>query len=132
MVARGFTLLEMMVVCIVITVLASIAYPSYASYLQKTRRAEGKAALLAAAVQMERYMTERSTYATASLGPSGVYPNHSENGVYTLAFSNLSSTSFVIRANPVGAQVDDICGALTYTDSGVKGVTGVAPVSSCW
>jgi len=130
--ARGFTLLELTVVCIVISVLAAIAYPSYISYVQKTRRAEGKAALLAAAVQMERYMTEHNTYATASLGSTGVYPDHTEHGVYTLALTNLSASSFTLKATPVGAQANDPCGALTYSDAGSKGVTGAIAVGRCW
>jgi|SRR5215471_1638104 len=130
--SRGFTLLEMMIVCILIAVLSSIAYPKYLSYIQKTRRAEGKAALLAAAVQMERYMTERGTYATASLGPSGVYPNHTDNNIYSLALSNQTTSSYTLKATPLGSQVDDPCGSLTYTDAGVKGVTGTTAVSMCW
>ena len=77
-------------------------------------------------------MTERSTYATAALGPGGVYPNRTENGTYALALANLSASTFLLRAIPVGAQVDDLCGTLTYSDLGAKGVTGPTPVSQCW
>ena len=130
--ARGFTLLELMVVCVVVAILASIAYPSYLSYVQKTNRAEGKGALLAAAVQMERYLTERNTYATATLGAGGVYPSTTEHNVYTLTLANLTASTFTLRAAPVGAQVNDPCGTLTFTEAGVKGVTGAMAVNRCW
>lgn len=130
--ARGFTLLELMVVCVVVAILASIAYPSYLSYVQKTRRAEGKGALLAAAVQMERYLTERNTYATATLGAGGVYPNTTEHNVYTLALANLTASTFTLRATPAGPQVGDPCGTLTFTEAGVKGVTGAMALDRCW
>ena len=130
--SRGFTLIEMLVVCVVIAVLASVAYPSYISYVQKTRRAEGKAALLGAAAQMERYLTERNTYATATLGVGGVYPAQSENGAYTLALTAQAASSYTLQATPVGAQASDPCGNLRYTDAGVKSKTGAAPLNLCW
>ena len=130
--ARGFTLLELMVVCAIVAILARVAYPSYLSYVQKTNRAEGKGALLAAAVQMERYLTERNTYATATLGAGGVYPTTTEHSTYTLSLANLTASSYTLRAAPVGAQASDLCGTLTFTEAGVKGVTGTMAVNRCW
>ena len=130
--ARGFTLLELMVVCVIVAILASVAYPGYQSYVQKTRRAEGKAALVAAAVQMERYLTERNTYATATLGAGGVYPTTTEHDVYTLSLANLTASTYTLRAVPVGAQAGDPCGTLTYTDAGVKDRTGTMALDRCW
>ena len=130
--ARGFTLLELMVVCAIVAILARVAYPSYLSYVQKTNRAEGKGALLAAAVQMERYLTERNTYATATLGAGGVYPTTTEHNTYTLSLPSLAASTYTLRATPVGAQASDPCGSLTYTDAGVKGVTGTMAVNRCW
>lgn len=132
--SRGFTLIELMIVCVVIAVLAAIAYPSYLSYVQKTRRAEGKAAVLAAAAQMERYFTERNTYATATLGPAppAVYPNTSERGSYTLALTGLGASTYTLEATPAGPQAGDLCGKLTYTQAGDKGVSGSKPISLCW
>ena len=65
---RGFTLLEVMITCACVAILAAIAYPSYMTSIQKSRRAEAKSALLGASGQMERWFTERGTYATAALG----------------------------------------------------------------
>ena len=101
---RGFTLLELMIVCAVVGILAAIAYPSYVSYIQKTNRAEGKGALLAAAIQMERYLTERNTYATATLGAGGVYPTTTEHNTYTLSLPSVAASTYTLRATPVGAQ----------------------------
>jgi len=130
---RGFTLIELMVVLVIIALLAMIAYPSYISTVQKSRRAEGKSELLAAAVQMQRYFTERSTFATATLGGSGVYRNTTENGHYTLTLSNLAVNTFTLSAAPVGAQSTDPCGTLTYNEQGVKGVTGgTKTAEECW
>jgi type IV pilus assembly protein PilE len=130
---RGFTLIEVMIVCAIVAILAAIALPSYLTSVQKSRRSDAKSALLAAAGQMERYFTERGTYATATLGSSGVYLSTSQYGYYTLSLTNLTATTYTLRATPASLQVGDPCGTFTFTDQGVKGVTGGSkPVSDCW
>ncbi len=131
---RGFTLIELMIVCAIVAILAAIAYPSYINAMQKGRRTDAKSALVGAAGQMERYFTERSTYATATLGTGAgaVYPSTSQNGYYTITISAAGASSYTLRAAPAGIQASDACGAYTYTDQGVKGVTGSLTVVDCW
>jgi type IV pilus assembly protein PilE len=129
----GFSLLELMIVCVVVAILAAIAYPSYQSSVQKSRRAEAKTALLGVASQMERWSTEKSTYATATLGTSGVFANHSENSYYNLSLTNLTATTYTIQAAPTGAQTGDPCGTFTYNEQGIKTVSGGTWTSAqCW
>ncbi len=130
--SRGFTLIELLISCVIVGVLAAIALPSYQKQVQKTRRSDAKSALVGAAGQMERYFTERSTYATATLGSGGVYPAVTQNGYYALSLANLTATTYTVQAAPAGAQVGDSCGTMTYTQQGVKGVTGSLSVSDCW
>ncbi|HEV2040146.1 MAG TPA: type IV pilin protein [Casimicrobiaceae bacterium] len=129
----GFTLLEVMIVCAIVSILAAIAYPSYQSSVQKSRRSEATGALLGVASQMERWSTEKSTYAGATLGTTGVYANHTENSYYDLSLTNLTATTYTIRAAPAGAQAGDPCGTFTYTEQGVKNVTGGTWTrAQCW
>jgi type IV pilus assembly protein PilE len=130
--SRGFSLIEVLVTCVIVGILAAIALPSYQKQIQKTRRSDAKSALIGAAGQMERYFTERSTYATATIGSGGVYAARTENGYYTLSLANLSATTYTLTATPAGAQAGDHCGTMTYTEQGVKGVTGSLPVNECW
>jgi type IV pilus assembly protein PilE len=130
---RGFTIIEVVIVCAIVAILAAIALPSYLSSVQKSRRSDAKSALVGAAGQLERYFTERNTYATATLGSSGVYPSTSLNGYYTITFGSQTATTYSLSATPAGQQVGDPCGTFTYTDQGVKGVSGASkPVSECW
>jgi type IV pilus assembly protein PilE len=130
--SRGFSLIEVLVTCVIVGILAAIALPSYQKQIQKTRRSDAKSALVGAAGQMERYFTERSTYATATLGTGGVYAATTQNGYYTLSLANLSATTYTLSAAPAGAQAGDHCGTMTYTEQGVKGATGSLPVNECW
>ena len=131
--SRGFTLLELMIACAIVAILAAIAYPSYNSSVQKSRRAEATAALLGVASQMERWSTEKGTYATATLGTGGVFANHTENSYYNLSLANLTATTYTVRAAPTGAQTGDPCGTFTYTEQGTKDVTGGSwTKAQCW
>jgi type IV pilus assembly protein PilE len=133
--ARGFSLIEVMIACAIVAILAAIAYPSYVSSVQKSRRAEATAALLAVAAQMERYSTEKGTYATATLGAAApaIFANHTENSYYNLSLSNLASTTYTVSAVPAAIQATDPCGTFTYTESGTKNVSGGSwDKSQCW
>ncbi len=66
--ARGFTLIELMIVVAVIAILAAIAYPSYQDSVRKSRRADAKAALLDLAQFMERNYTTANRYDQNSAG----------------------------------------------------------------
>ncbi len=128
----GFSLIELLIACVILGILTAIALPTYQKQVQKTRRSDAKSALVGAAGQMERYFTERGTYATATLGAGGVYPAITQNNYYTLSLANLTASTYTLRAAPAGAQVGDHCGTMTYTEQGVKGVTGSLAVSDCW
>lgn len=131
--ARGFTLIEMMVTVAIMGILVAVGYPSYLEHLAKGRRADGRAALVELAQRMERYYTERSTYATATLGNSGIYPSTSPQGFYTLSITAKSATAFSIQATPTGSQLHDACGSLGYNQSGDKSTSGgTLPTSACW
>jgi len=132
---RGFTLIELMVTVAIVGIMATIAYPSFTSYTQKSRRADAKAALLAAAQKMEQYRTLSNTYAGATLGgANGIYPNTSDNGYYTLSFSVAPTQAvFTIQAAPQGAQATDACGTFSYDQAGNKLVSGgTQTASACW
>jgi len=129
---RGFTLLDVLITVVIVGVLAGIALPAYQNQVQQSRRSDATSGLLGAADQMERYFTEQGTYATATLGPGGVYPNFTQNSYYTLSFASQTATTYTLQATPAGAQVGDPCGNFTYDYLGNKGTTGSLATSQCW
>lgn len=66
--ARGFTLIEVMIVVVIMTILAAVAYPSYVNYVIRGQRSEAQQWLLDFAQRQEQYFLDRRAYATAGLG----------------------------------------------------------------
>ena len=132
--ARGFTLIELMIAVAVVALLAAVAYPSYKSHLAKGRRADAKQALLELAQTLERFYTERGTYAGAALGSSGVYPAVSIGGYYTMAINSQNADGFTISATPRSSQTGDACAVYQYNQAGEKTVSSAATLTAaqCW
>jgi type IV pilus assembly protein PilE len=133
--SRGFTLIELMIVIVIAAILASIAVPSYRSYVLRTHRVEAKTALLNLAAAQERFYLENNTYAAnavlATAPPAGLgLPATTENGWYTVAIANgANAATFTATATATGAQAADTdCTSFSITALGVKTATS----TKCW
>lgn len=60
---RGFTLLELMVVVLVVAILASVALSGYQKQVRKSRRAEAKQVLADFSLREEKWRSNNTTYA---------------------------------------------------------------------
>jgi len=136
--ALGFTLIEVMIVVGVIGILSAIAFPSYNQYVQRTHRANARAALLQTAQWLERAATAQGSYpAAAAAIPAGVL--QVEGGRYTITLPVLTAGTFTLRATPnVAAQSTDQCGTFQMTHAGVRTQVATAAVPTpltvqeCW
>ena len=145
--ARGFTLIEMMIVLAVIAVLAAIAFPSYQEQVRKSRRSDGHAALTRVAQQLERCFTVNGAYNQAA-GCDALSADDSladgfaasPEGNYTLT-ANTQATTFTLVATPANALAsmgDPECPRLTFNQQGQRGVqrtdgsSNAAAVEDCW
>lgn len=141
---HGFTLLEVMIALVIVAILAAIAYPSYRDSVTRTRRAEGKAALMDLANRMERFFIDRNSYATATIAAGAntdvLGAALTENGYYSLAIDGggaTTATTYRIRAVPQGTQAtnDATCGSLILDNAGVKTVSATTDAGiarDCW
>lgn len=131
--SRGFTLIEVIIALVVATVLMSVALPAYRDQIAKSRRSDAKTSLMTLAQLMERWYTERGSYAGATVGATGIAPSASSQGYYTMSITAQDAAGFTIRATPTGAQTGDACGSFTYSQAGTRGVTGgTKTAAQCW
>jgi type IV pilus assembly protein PilE len=151
---QGFTLVELLITVVIVSILAAIAIPSYSSYILKSRRTDAKSALLDLASLEERYFSTNNTYtnlpvnlgypATTPLPPlpftvgSGYY---NVTVAFTLAALPANATSagtpatYAITAAAIGTQANDAaCATFTISSSGQQTATGTDPNASvdCW
>lgn len=127
--ARGFSLIELMVVVVVIAILAGVAYPNYRESTLKSRRGLAKADLVEIAQILERRHTVNNHYG----GTVPVLADSAARRFYTFTPGTLASgaQAFTLTATPSGGQANDLCGTLTLTHTGQKGQSA-GTAAECW
>jgi type IV pilus assembly protein PilE len=143
----GFTLVELLTVVAVMAILAAIAYPSYRSAVLKTKRTEGRAALMRLMQQEEGYYSQNTSYIAFSSAStdeeakkfrwySGDAQRASAYEISAEACAEETLRNCVkLVATPGTGKVDSSfqdkeCGKLTLTSTGIKSASGSA--TDCW
>lgn len=139
--ARGFTLVELMIVVAVIAILAALAIPNYTRYAQRTRRVEARDLLMRIAAAQERYYTNFNRYAgnLTAAAPAGLgfATANSERGYYVAAIAvpaGASPQTYTLTAAPVAGtpQASDACATIRINNVGYKDQTGNENNGKCW
>lgn len=152
----GFTVIEITVVLLIIMILALIAYPNYQHAVIKTKRSEGKAALMKTMQQQERYFSSHMRYFAFDLSAnegntaiqSEVNNEPSANGFSWFSGESASASAYEISAQACDDDIrecvlllatpgtgrvdarfhDATCGVLTLDSTGKKS----AAATHCW
>lgn len=141
--ARGFSLIELMIVVAVVAILATLASGSYRNYMLRTNRTEGRMALLAIQAAQERFFLQNNQYAqdmatviapanagglgVSNLSAAGVTPS----GNYTISFAAVTANTYTIQAVASGQQVHDTAACLTFSVD-EQGNRAPADSTGCW
>ncbi|TVR92240.1 MAG: prepilin-type N-terminal cleavage/methylation domain-containing protein [Wenzhouxiangellaceae bacterium] len=125
---RGFTLIEVMIVVVIIGVLAAIAYPAYQRHVIESNRSAVQAEMMEVAQLFERCFTRTNAYNNCA-----ITGRTTDNGRYQITVAAAANT-FTVTATPqsVGQQSSDVCGNLTLNHLGVRGNSGGLAVGDCW
>lgn len=124
--ARGFTLIEVLVVVAIIGIISAIAYPSYVDSVRKSNRASAKALMLEVAQRLASHYSDKASYTTTlgDLGYAGTTLS-SKSGGHTITVEAGTpgiASSYIIKAEPVRS--DPSCKPLTLDHLGVAGPAG--------
>lgn len=143
--AKGFTLIELMITLAVMAIVVAVGYPMYTDQVLKSHRVDAKSVLMQVALVQERFYVVNGNYGNAAqLGAeyanviNGVDRDGDGNGDY-YAFAvdedpdnNALTDDFLLTATTAGAQTGDAdCATFTIDQAGARAATG-ADTDNCW
>ena len=126
-VARGFTLVELMITIAIVAVLVSIAFPTYESYVRRGKRATAQSALMTIANRQQAYLLDMRAYTSSLTALSFSAPQELRNDyAFDVVVDNAASPrTFVATATPLNQQASSGELALTVSQSGARTPAGV-------
>jgi type IV pilus assembly protein PilE len=131
--ARGFTLIELMIAVAIVAILATIALPSYQDYVRRGQLTEGTGGLADYRVKMEQFFQDNRTYVGGGLGNCGATPS---GGLSKFALTcAATATTFTATMTGSGALTTGFTYTVDQSNAKAATVTGVSGWSgnaSCW
>lgn len=109
---KGFTLLEVLIVVIIIGVLAAIALPQYSATLEKSKSAEAATNVGSIRTALDRYWYQNGSITTTISNLDIDDPNNVTNKLYTYSIAD-DGTTATTRVYTVTAT--RVSGGNTYT-----------------
>lgn len=119
---RGFTLIEVMIVVAIVGILASIALPSYASYIKKSKVRTAQVDLVAAVLNMENYYQQQLTYpsaTTTTAATKSAFPGWSpaQADDFKYIISSVSGLTYTLQAIGTSSALANCTISITSTNT---------------
>mgnify|MGYP003385465047 CR=1 FL=1 len=142
--ARGFTLIEVMIVVAIVAILSSVVYPSYVDYIRRAQLPEGMTYLADYGVKMEQYYQDHRGYGAtgatvcAAEAPAPTWGTFAPTGAQYFTFScaltsDTNNQGYVLTAT--GSDGRAVGHTYTLNHNSMKGTTlfkGTASTKPCW
>ena len=133
-IARGFTLIEVMIVVAIVAILAAVASPSYRDYLLRGQLVDATTLLAGTRADMERYYQDNRRYTAVG---AATPPCVKSQGNFDLTCSVLTNNTFTLLATGKDAaigfrySIDQQDVRLTLATGG-SWPTPAPPNNQCW
>lgn len=138
---RGFTLIEVMIVVVILGILASVALPAYNDYVIRGRIPEATSALSTTRVRLEQYFQDNRSYAGFNCTVPGLkyFAISCVEGGASVTTTTASST-YTLQADGIAGQpMDGFTYSITETNAQTSLIVAPAPSEwrtgatlSCW
>ena len=123
--AKGFTLIELMIVVAIVGIISMIAIPQYQQYVIRSNRAAAQAFMMDVANREKQYLLDARSYAgTLAALTMTAPPDVARNYTITISAPGGTPPTFTITAAPIAGTKQASDGSLTLDDLGNKGPTG--------
>ncbi len=129
--AKGFTLVELMVVILIVSILAAVAIPILRGRIDAAKWSEGKSMMGTIATAIRAYNAEK--------GPNGALPTaivgtgatalgflaadltgtYFQDGDFTMSVTSMSPLTFTVTCTPTGANAPSSPTTVTLNQTGV-------------
>ena len=131
--ARGFTLIELMIVLAVVAILTAVSYPVYRQHIIRGNREGAKAELVEIAAQQEKIYLNSDAYTSSitaaytgtSAGGLGRTTGKTANSRYSLSIVT-AAQSYTVTATPVSGSVQASDGNLVVASDGTRTWNGTS------
>jgi len=120
--SRGFTLIELMIVVVIVAILAAIALPSYREAVKRGNRRAAQSVMMEIVNRQHQYFIANRAYASTVELNYTLPPDVSTNYSYAIALDAGPPPGFAVAFTATGGQVSD--GDLSVNSLGVKTPAG--------